>query len=273
MSRRFNNVPMKKAAHPSGTTLLFNPQYHTYQLQGVGKCRSVSNVLNSYFPFNADKISTIMAKRRDVTKEVILEEWRLSAVLGSNVHALIEAELKGEPKPEFKEVQGSEASYEPVAKEATKNVLEHYDVIAIESMVACPKYKVAGTVDFLGRNKRTGGLFIGDWKTSASVKRDFALSQFDSHATGVLQHLPANKFMRYTLQTLVYGHIIRTNGYLATYDVDASVPIEYGLVRLGAGEFGDMQAVYRKVIPAEIEAPGVCAVEADRLLDLMLAKA
>lgn len=223
----------------------------------------------------------LQALRRPLPAEV-QAEWLSRASLGSNVHAFIEQKILRDMHPttsvgmEDKEkalrglpprmdCNGEEHLYYPAADAASSMVLEQYDPVEIELMIASPDLGLAGTIDFLGRNKKTGGLIVGDWKTSSSVVSEFKHFNFEEPAHR--DHLPflANeKQRRYALQVLIYGYLLRREGYLAAYDQprrgEGYLPLEYGIIQLSKRIDGTVGHQFKKVLPSDI-VPIDCGAE------------
>ncbi len=158
-----------RVPHPSGADVLFNTQKHSYALSTGKALRSVSSVLNHFFPFDADRVSAIVAQRDKKTQQEILAQWKMSATLGHNVHAHIESIIKKTAPPTFTSVQGLEPRFLPVAERAAAAVLEHFEPIGVEKIVASPSLGVAGTIDFIGKHKKTGQIAVVDWKTTSAA--------------------------------------------------------------------------------------------------------
>jgi hypothetical protein len=247
MAAKIIHVP-----HPSGSVIQFNASFHVYSMKGQ-KLRSVSSILNGYFPFDADKIAEIAGRKSGKTAAQMKDEWKLSASLGTNVHAHIEAMLKKQPPPKPVVLQGQEDRYYPVAEAAVNKLLKEYEVIAVETIVASERLRLAGTIDFLARNRQTGAIMVGDWKTTSAAATGFKFSSFESPCKGMLSHLPNAKMTRYALQTLAYGHILKEERYDKLIDpAIASMPLEYGLVKFGPNETNEIVAEFTMVQESDL---------------------
>ena len=241
---------LRKARHPSGLELTFDPKWHTYKFLGK-RLTSVSRILGKYFPFDTQRVAAMVAEKELKTVDQVLAEWRMSTVLGSNVHAHIESLLLGEPRRPVGELQGDEQRFYPAATVAAHSILAQYEVLAVEAMVCSPKLRIAGTIDFLGRNRKTGAIAVLDWKTTAAPLAAFRFGTFDEPCPAPLGHLTNAKATKYALQVLTYGHILRTEGYSKFYGkaLDEQ-PIEYGIVQVGLSS--DAQGVapeFSRVVP------------------------
>jgi hypothetical protein len=244
---------MRTARHPSGRIITFTEKFHSYSVD-KRKLRSVSSLLEKYFPFDADRTAALVAAKTKVSTEDVLKSWRMSAVLGTNVHAHIEALLLRQPRKPVEAVQGEEEDFYPAATAAAMKIAKHYDVVAIEAMIASPKLGIAGTVDFIGRNKKTGQILICDWKTTTSALSAFKFGSFDDPVPlPPFQHLTNSKTWRYSLQTLIYGHILRTEGYDAIYGESVTkLPMEYGIAQMGRLETGPVGTHFTRVTPESV---------------------
>lgn len=221
---------MKAVAHPSGMPLLFDAKWHQYKMGGVA-LRSVSKVLDQFFPFDEKRVLGIVSKKTGEPEEVIKEKWNRQALLGKNIHEFIEKKILSQPPPtfyllleKFKDkpdipaamkdmIHGEEFLYLPAAEKAVETVKKDYTVLAVEQVVACPSLGIAGTIDLLAQNKKTGKILIGDWKTSGSIRSDFRFGSFETSSLGCLRHLPNSKMYRYALQIIIYGEILRREKY------------------------------------------------------------
>lgn len=234
---------MRTAPHPSGKILHFDTRRHAYAMGGGARLMSVSAVLNQHFPFDADRIARIVATRTDRTVAAVLAEWTLAARLGSSVHGFLEDALRASPEavatiaPRADAVPEAAAFY-PAAAAAVRRLTAAYEILAIEAMVCSPRLGVAGTIDVVARNRRTGAVLVGDWKTSGTPDSGFRFGSFDASCPAALGlgHVPNGKATRYAMQVLAYGYLLRSEGYLpgllGLRPGEAAPPLEYGLMLL-----------------------------------------
>lgn len=247
---------MKKFAHPANRTLEFHPQYHQYKVTGLNQpFRSVSKVLNQYFPFDTNRIAAIVAEKEGKTVQDVTAAWKRQGMLGTNVHAFIEAKIEQRPPPMLLPASrhGDEELFFVEAEKAVQSVLHEYETIRIETGVASIPLGVAGTIDYLGRHKATGRFLIADWKTSGKAGTGFRFGSFEEPCPGILSHLPNEKFFRYALQILLYGYILRTEGYSKIFGEGmAKLPLEYGVIQFGKTEQNTVAVEFKEVTPATI---------------------
>lgn len=236
--------PLKRVPHPSGVSVLFDEKWHQYRVANT-KLQSVSKLLDKYFPFEEDKILSLVSRKKQLPKEVIKEQWNRQALLGKNIHEYIECKLLDKAPPTFvllmekqrqkaakggeetsaKEegrtmltevLHGEEALYLPVADAAVESMKAKYDVLGVEQVVAAVEWGgLAGTIDFIGvRKEDPRRILIGDWKTSGSMSSPFRFGSFEEPSAGCLRHLPNAKFYRYAMQVIIYGEILKRERYI-----------------------------------------------------------
>eukprot|EP00760_Papus_ankaliazontas_P010098 PhM_4_TR14200/c0_g1_i1/m.70148 len=211
----------KTSLHPSGLLLKFDARSHTYSMDGK-TLRSVSSVLDSLFPFDVVGVSEAVARRQFKTPDEVRAEWRRQAQLGSNIHHAIEMSLLQKKfvglDYKFDDPHGGELEYLCCVEQFLPILMEDFDFIALEHMVASPanKYNVAGTIDAVAKNKHTGQIVLFDWKTSSSRAPNPMYenrSLFDTPAEGPLSHISNTKLNRYAMQLLTYRQIVAEEGY------------------------------------------------------------
>ncbi|KAG5479364.1 hypothetical protein LSCM1_04623 [Leishmania martiniquensis] len=244
---------LKRIRHPSGSEILFDAKWHQYKL-GSTALRSVSKLLDRYFPFDEKRVLELVSRKTGQPIDQIKQGWSRQALLGKNVHAFIESKLLKQPPPSFmllmkrkqareaarpadatgpaaitttpledEVLQGEEALYLPVAEVAVEKLLKTYEVLGVEQVVASPDWGIAGTIDFMGRNRHTNRVLIGDWKTTGSVTSNFRFGSFEAPCPGALRHLPNSKTYRYAMQVAIYGEILTHEKYFEKDFFDAQL--------------------------------------------------
>lgn len=264
---------IRKVAHPNGSMISFNPQYHSYSIDG-NKLKAVSKFLDASFPFDEKRISGFVAKKTGQNPEDVIRGWKKQATLGRNVHAVIEAKLLGSPIPirTKSELHGDEEKYVPIALAAVDKVLTMYETLAVEQVIGSQQLGAAGTIDFVGRNKKTGAILIADWKTSGSVASSFRFGSFETAALAPLGHLANTKSARYAMQVMIYGRILRLEGYQKFFGAAVnSVPMEYGIVQLSKNDAGDVVCEMKRVVEDDVLPPdGQLEVTSDLIVNEVL---
>lgn len=151
--------------------LEFDEPTHTYKVNNI-KLTSVTKSIGDYTgKFDAHRMSLLVAKkynRENPNKAPRTANWYKlhwkkkaleASTRGTRVHLYAE-EYPNLPKPSCLQERGVEEFF--------KKLPSHYVVIASEYRVYSLEYKMAGTIDLLLYNTKTGKLVIADWKTNHS---------------------------------------------------------------------------------------------------------
>ena len=158
---------------------VFDEPSHTYTYlnPNTGKpvqiFQSVTGFLSQFKkPFDSEMIAGIVAKKRAVSKKVVLAEWKeisdIALRLGTNVHKWIEDYYNG-INPEL---PSDERELERVKMflELYHSKLHKFTPIHQEFRIFSRKWGLAGTLDALfGLNDSR---YIGDWKTNKKFTTD-----------------------------------------------------------------------------------------------------
>lgn len=206
---------VKEALHPSGLKISFFEKKHEY-LVGNERYDSVTSLIKSNFPaFDADKVSEIVAKKQGRDKKEILAEWEVTrkeaASFGTKFHSMVETILikKDLEAANHFAVSEKEKRYLEALKKAVLEIGKSYDFLHVEKIVFSPSLKIAGTIDVILQNKKTGSLVVADWKTNKKI--DF--SGFDK-GLGPFKTLENCNFIHYSLQLSAYRHLLLREGYV-----------------------------------------------------------
>ena len=80
-------------------------------------------------------------------------------------------------------------------------------------------FKVAGTVDLIGRNRETGNLAILDWKTNREIEEanDYPTERYGFPPVGFM---PNSNFWHYTLQLNLYRVLLWLEKYYPCKDAE-----------------------------------------------------
>lgn len=158
---------------------VFNEELHTYSYlnpetgKPVQTFQSVTGFLGQFKkPFDSDFIAGIVAKKRAVSKKVVLAEWKeisdIALVLGTNVHKWIEDYYNGLNPA----LPTDERELDRVNKflDLYHTKLHKFTPIHQEFRLFSRKWGLAGTLDALfGLND---GRYVGDWKTNKKFTTD-----------------------------------------------------------------------------------------------------
>ena len=194
-------------AHVRDSLISFDPARHVYSFENE-EFESVTTVVDGSFDkFDAD----YWAERKSRTpqeKQALIDAWNakgeLARNLGTLMHDRIERYYLGLPDDGCSQ---DRASYERFLNFAIERPLNPYRT---EWRIFSERYRIAGTLDFLARDKN-GRFIIYDWKRSTKVvSPDGTIidSSFGRHAHAPINHLADTVFIHYALQVSIYRFIL-----------------------------------------------------------------
>ena len=190
----------KTATNSSGIVLHFDEKAHKYYTDAVSDFVSGTAFIHNFFPeFDEKRISEITAKRRGISVEEVLEEWRLSRELGNEVHYYSECIVQGKtpPRPSCARAQNMCKHID----EYIPKMLERFDLIEAEKIVFSEKLKLAGTMDLLLQHKKNKKYYVIDWKTVNKMRlRSFR----NAKGFGVCSHIDDSNYWHYSIQVNLY---------------------------------------------------------------------
>ena len=181
---------------------------HTYQLLDDSNVnfKSVTTFIGDFFEeFDAKKISTKLVKSNikymHLTVEELMAQWTKASEYGTLVHEELEHFiLHKTPVNELKSKQGVQW---------LKNYIVKSDFeIYSEAVVYSKELKLAGTIDLLLLDKKTGQYNIMDWKTSKRISSKAFRNKKGNHA--VTSNIDDCNFNHYSLQLSLYRYILET---------------------------------------------------------------
>ncbi len=216
--------------HPSGKLIHFDPKWHKYTCSELPKKKFTSGTKfleNLFAPFDKEGISKRYAAKHGLTQKAVLDQWarkgEISREAGTLIHDYLENRLLGKEVshkkacfyPDF-EVTASAMSKIEHADAAIEEFLDKYEFIQAEMIVASLTHNIAGMIDILCRDRKTGNIVFADWKSNAKI--DFN----NPWQTGLspIGHLDECSYNKYSLQMALYQRIACEEGYLTGLDAD-----------------------------------------------------
>lgn len=154
-----------------------------------------------YEPFDADKISYFVAKKRGVSKQTILDEWAenrdFSCERGTAFHLAMENAIKfGEIDTNYKKVI---ENFQLVVQRLFNDIKNIYS----EQLLYIDEYKIAGTSDIIFEHN-DGTFTIGDFKTNKKFNFHSLYKKWMKYP---VSHLSECEFVKYTLQLSLYAYM------------------------------------------------------------------
>jgi hypothetical protein len=218
--------------HPRDANIVFDEGPHTYTIDGVVAKLSVTGLIgmveSEHFdaPAVAERLSTSArpsekysrldpetGRRVPLSAPEILGMWDAARDLGTDLHSKIERFLNDLPivfpdgeapnKKEFGQFLRWWEGQKALGFEAYRTEWVIYDDI-----------NLAGSIDFLMRNKHSGELSIVDWKRCITGNAGFSSAWKGRRMLPPLDHMEETKLNHWKVQVNVYRHILETR-----YDV------------------------------------------------------
>ncbi|MFT6745712.1 MAG: ATP-dependent exoDNAse (exonuclease V) beta subunit [Glaciecola sp.] len=196
--------------HPRDERIGFNAEKHEYFIDGDPNVISVSQIIGEFFPkFDTEFWSKKKAKQRGVPQQQVIDEWadkgKLAADQGTYLHDQIEKYYNG-----IKHDRNSiEFGY-------FLKFVDKYPLMQphrTEWRIFDEEVMLAGTVDMIYKNPKTGLYFMFDWKRSEKVvdAQDRPIKPSYQFAKDDLSHLSDNSYHKYALQQNLYKHLLQKN--------------------------------------------------------------
>lgn len=203
---------MKIAKHPNGDKIEFYEDTHTYIHNGV-EYDSVTTIIHHLFPeFDTENISKRYAAKYGLNQQDVIKEWeetnRIACEFGTRIHEFCESRIRLEPfNPP---TDDKELKYCLACNKFIDKLLKVCDVLACEQILFSPKFKLAGTVDLVLRNKSNDEIMICDWKTNKSIDN---VNDWGERGLKFLSHLDHCNFNHYSLQLNIYRVLLHFENY------------------------------------------------------------
>lgn len=200
----------------SGVKITFEEKTHKYwSVIDNKEIRYVSGTtfVHKFIPeFDEMRVSAMVAKKRGVTQQEILDEWHQkrdeSCYFGTKVHETAEDVLTSRPFRNVPQTPRDEIVFNRAKSFATKFKNE-LDILGVEQIVFDHRLKIAGTIDLLARSRKDGTILILDWKTNDTIKRENSFEK----CLYPINHLDNCNFYHYALQLSLYQYLLIFGGY------------------------------------------------------------
>ena len=186
--------------------IILNNENHSYILsnQPEFKFISVTTFIEKFFAgFDpesvANKLINNYSKYSNFSVSELISKWKAAADHGTKVHTEIEQWIRSGVEPnELKAKNG---------KEWLRVKFDKSDVTFFpEIIVYSEELSIAGTIDLITQNKKTGVYDIYDWKTSKKIEMRSFGNKRGTHA--VTKEIMDCNFYHYSLQMSLYRYIL-----------------------------------------------------------------
>lgn len=211
--------------------LSFVEEGHIYTMKDMSgnlstNIPSVSKIIKKFeIPFDSDGMSSIMAKGDIDAKNNLLESWRLSGELstnmGSRVHYELEIEalsrygIKKEVRQPIFEINDEQKKISDKMIEGGKKFLDLMTergavLIDTETLLGDPILGYTGQPDKLwaipNKSNTEVGILITDWKSNK--KKNFEVQRYTKNLKPPFGNYPSTALGKYYLQLPLYGKLI-----------------------------------------------------------------
>jgi len=198
-------------------TKFYDPT-HLYHINGK-KAVSTTTLIGQYKkPFDSDFWSKKKADEWGMTQQEVIDKWALkrdiAAYKGSSVHEYLEFYLNNKlyaykPPTEFGGTDPVREKYDkiiPLAKKFCEDIKGRMIPVKSEVVVGDPELMIAGMIDQIFFNKKTGKLELWDWKTNQKLETETPYKLLSP-----IIHLSTSELHVYSLQLSCYKYIIEKN--------------------------------------------------------------
>lgn len=197
----------------------FNEKEHTYTLSHYKFNCSVTQLIETYAQeFDSDKISQMVANKRGISQQEVLNEWKkeneFSCVKGSLIHCFAQGLWMNNPyKIDYSEIKNIDIDRlkkeMSIMQKQAINFYEDYknmyDMIQDEFIVWSKEYDIAGSIDGLMYNKFTQQACILDFKSNKKLE---FVSKYKKKMKVPLQKMDDVNGQHYYLQLSIYRYLI-----------------------------------------------------------------
>ena len=195
---------------------------HEYFIDGKKVSKSATKLIsNIKIPFDSKKWSAKKAKERGISVDEILAEWaytaKVSTEKGTVFHSYAENYLANRvfPYPESRilavpEFKGTDPVKDKYIKLTAMFRKFHSDIqgkmisVKSEYVVGDAELDIAGMIDQIFYNKKSGKLEIWDWKTNKEIS---ASNRYQKYLAP-MSHLDECEMNTYSLQLNIYKYLI-----------------------------------------------------------------
>lgn len=238
------------AKNPSGQEIVFDEEYHTYQVYGK-YLTSVTTFIGQFFPeFDSEKVSKTYAKKNGLNQADVLAQWKQkgddASDLGHIVHLYAEKLFKEKDLPVTDEPKVQK--YFKIVNKTVVKLLKRFDFIDVEHIIFSERLGVAGTIDLLMRDRANDEVVIFDWKTNEKIEKE------NPWRNGLkpIEHLQDCNFNKYSLQLNLYKRILIEESYFPAFSPRAT-NYRMALIHLSEGgvdwyKVGDMSEEVQKML-------------------------
>jgi len=216
-----------------------NEETHTYTLLNSElNFISVTEFINTFFhPFDEKKIARKLSgkgKYKHMSSKDILQDWEQRRNRGTIVHKEIEEFVHNKGALNHETLINFDVKSKQGINFLKKKCFNNENIVFPEVKIISKTLQLAGTIDLMIYNKKHNKIYLIDWKTNISIKKQ----GYNKGIKPPVDIIDDCSFNRYTLQLSMYSYI------LANY-YNASVGGLY-IVHLKNEEYNIMECVFEE---------------------------
>ncbi|MBE37381.1 MAG: hypothetical protein CMP50_01815 [Flavobacteriales bacterium] len=221
------------------TKISLNEETHTYTLLNSElNFMSVTEFINTFFhPFDENIIAEKLSgkgKYKHMSSKDILKDWEQRRNRGTIVHKEIEQFVENKETINQETLINFDLKSKQGINFLKKKCLNNENIVFSEVKIISETLQLAGTIDLMIYNKKHNKIYLIDWKTNISIKKQ----GYNKGIKPPVDVIDDCSFNRYTLQLSMYSYI------LANY-YNASVGGLY-IVHLKNEEYNIMECVFEE---------------------------
>lgn len=187
--------------------LTFNEEDHRYFVSGIPIQYSVSAKIKDFCkPFNKDLLSSIIAKKENVSPQDILDRWK--SISDKAIKIGKEAHLFGELYAFNRDLR-PQSNYDIAIMRFWNDLPKFVKPVICELQMYHKEQLYAGTADIILLNEKTGKLIIGDYKSNADLFKNYKGQCLEER----FSHLLDTPFNKYQIQLSYYQILLEQTGY------------------------------------------------------------
>lgn len=198
----------------------FNEKEHTYTLKNYKFNCSVTQLIETYAQeFDSDSISQMVANKRGITQQEVLNEWKkeneFSCIKGSCIHLKAQSLWMGtDYEIDYNTIDNNidkerlKKEYDIMSKQAINfynDYKDMYDMIQDEFIVYSKEFDIAGSIDGIMYNKHTQQCCILDFKSNKYLQFE---SKYHKKMKVPLHKLDDVNGQHYYIQLSIYKYLI-----------------------------------------------------------------
>ena len=198
----------------------FHEEEHFYTLNDYKFGISATSLIETYAQeFDSDSISQMVANKRGITQQEVLDEWKkeneFSCAKGSYIHLKSQALWMGiDYEIDYNTIDGNidkdrlKKEYDIMSKQAINfynDYKDMYDMIQDEFIVWSKEFDIAGSIDGIMYNKYTQQCCILDFKSNKDLQFE---SKYHKKMKVPLHKLDDVNGQHYYIQLSIYKYLI-----------------------------------------------------------------